>query len=91
LAVALFTLLTGALAFFCRRFSNIQGPILPYVIGSLVILTISFVNNLVHSRDAWTSVVPLGVALSFATFIVILFTCWMGWTVVYFQRVGEKQ
>ena len=45
----------------------------------------------VHSRDAWTSVVPWGIALSAATVLILLFTVWMGrrrWS--YEHRVGSR-
>lgn len=45
-------------------------------LGSLLTLIIAFINNLVHSRDAWTSVVPTGLMLSVATVIVLLATAW---------------
>ena len=47
------------------------------VLGSLIVLVIAFFNNLVHSRDAWTSVMPLGLALSVLTVIVMLATFWL--------------
>ena len=49
-----------------------------HVIGSLVVLILAGLNNLVHSRDAWTSVVPTGLALSAATVLVMLLTFWLG-------------
>jgi uncharacterized membrane protein len=49
----------------------------PIVIGSLLVLVIALVNNLVHSRDAWTSVMPMGLALSFLTVLIMLVTAWL--------------
>lgn len=46
----------------------------PLVIGSLLILTVAFINNLVHSRDGWTSVMPTGLLLSSVTVLLILIT-----------------
>jgi len=46
-------------------------------------------NMFVHSRDAWTSVVPWAFALSAATVLVLLFTPWMGRALVYGHRVGS--
>jgi uncharacterized membrane protein len=56
--------------------------------GNAVVLVLAFFNSLVHSRDAWTSVVPTGLILSALTVIVLVITGWMGWTVVYRHRVG---
>ena len=50
----------------------------PVAIGSLAVLIVAFVNNLVHSRDAWTSVVPEGIVLSAVTVLLILATIWAG-------------
>lgn len=44
------------------------------VIGSVAVLALALLDNFVHSRDAWTSVVPQGVALSAATVVVMLIT-----------------
>ena len=49
----------------------------PFVLGSVVVLIVAFVDNLVHSRDAWTSVVPEGLVLSAATVLVALVTSWL--------------
>ena len=38
-------------------------------------------SPLVHSRDAWTSVVPAGLILSAITTILILITSWIGYSV----------
>ncbi len=50
----------------------------PVVIGGLLALALGLVDNLIHSRDAWTSVVPAGLALSAATVLVTLVTVWSG-------------
>jgi uncharacterized membrane protein len=45
-----------------------------YAIGMIVALGLATIDMLVHTRDAWTSVVPSGVALSAAVVIVALLT-----------------
>jgi uncharacterized membrane protein len=50
---------------------------LALVIGSLLVLILAAFNNLVHSRDAWTSVVPFGLALSAITVVLMLITVWL--------------
>jgi uncharacterized membrane protein len=59
-------------------------------IGSLVVLALAALNNLVHSRDAWTSVVPLGLAISAVTVVVVLITVWLGSGSVYRPVVGVQ-
>ena len=57
------------------------------IIGSLLVLGVGFLNNLVHSRDAWTSVVPEGLALSAITVVLIILTVWFSSGTVYRNRV----
>src|SRR5260221_6856956 len=42
---------------------------------------LSLVNVLVHSRDAWTSVVPQGLILSAVVSVCLLLIGWRGWSV----------
>ncbi len=49
----------------------------PYALGSLVTLVLATLNTFVHTRDAWTSVVPSGLVLSAATVLVLIVTGWM--------------
>jgi uncharacterized membrane protein len=48
-------------------------PSLAYGLLSLVAWALSVLNAFVHTRDGWTSVVPLGVALSALTVVVLAF------------------
>jgi uncharacterized membrane protein len=59
-------------------------------IGSVAVLALAGFNNLVHSRDAWTSVVPLGLAISAITVVVMLITIWLGSGSVYRPVVGVQ-
>jgi uncharacterized membrane protein len=63
---------------------------LALVIGSLSVLVLGALDNLVHSRDAWTSVVPLGLILSAVTVIVMLITAWLSSATPYRQRAAEQ-
>ncbi len=67
-----------------------QRPAWPLVIGSLLVLILAFFNNLVHSRDAWTSVVPTGLALSAATVVVMLIIAWLGSATVRRRSMGRQ-
>jgi len=70
------------------RLSYSRGPIWIYVIGNLLVLGLSLLNAFVHSRDAWTSVVPTGIVLSIIVVLILLVTGWMSWTVEYGRREG---
>ena len=59
-----------------RRGEALRGaPI--FALGGVVTLAIALLNNFVHSRDAWTSVVPEGLVLSAVTVLVMLVTAWL--------------
>jgi uncharacterized membrane protein len=47
-----------------------------YAIGSLVALILATFDTLVHTRDAWTSVVPWGLVLSAAIVLVLILAAW---------------
>ena len=70
-----------------HRYATAPVPAWVYVIGNLIALILATFNMLIHTRDAWTSVVPWGLGLSVATVIVLLFTTWIGWTALY-RRVS---
>jgi uncharacterized membrane protein len=65
-----------------------QTPAWPYAIGNAVALVLATLNMLIHTRDAWTSVVPWGLALSALVVLILLFTGWLGWSTIYRHRVG---
>jgi hypothetical protein len=48
----------GLIDFLGNRFIRAQPPAWPHFIGNAIALTIAMVNMLIHSGDAWTSVVP---------------------------------
>jgi uncharacterized membrane protein len=49
-------------------------------LGLVLTFALGLVNAFVHSRDAWTSVVPSGITLSAITAILALVTAWAGLT-----------
>ena len=65
-----------------------QGPAWPHALGNILVLILATINMLIHTRDAWTSVVPWGLALSAATVLILAVTGWLGWSLVYRHRVG---
>jgi uncharacterized membrane protein len=80
--------IAGAIDFFSNRMIRAPAPAWPHVIGNAVALILGILNMFIHSRDGWTSVVPWGLALSAITVLILLFTGWMGWSMVYRYRVG---
>ncbi|MGY3233911.1 putative membrane protein [Bradyrhizobium sp. USDA 4472] len=53
---------------------------------------LSFLNVFIHSRDAWTSVVPQGISLSAIVTILLLMAAATGWkvTTVRAPAIGER-
>jgi uncharacterized membrane protein len=49
--------------------------------GFVVAALLSLLNAFVHSRDAYTSVVPQGLVLSASVVVILLMFGWSGWSV----------
>ncbi|MBV9984251.1 MAG: DUF2231 domain-containing protein [Bradyrhizobium sp.] len=80
--------IAGLTDFIGNRLIRNQSPAWPHMIGNLVVLVLAFFNVLVHSRDAWTSVMPTGLILSIVTVLILPITGWLGWAMVYRHGVG---
>ena len=81
----------GLIDFLSSRFIRAQSPAWPHAIGNVVLLILATLNMFVHSRDAWTSVVPWGLTLSALVVLILMFTAWMGRAMVYRHRVGVAE
>jgi uncharacterized membrane protein len=80
--------IAGAFDLFGNRLVRALQPARLHALGNFAALILATFNMLVHSRDAWTSVVPTGLILSAVTVAILLFTGWLGWSMVYRYRVG---
>jgi uncharacterized membrane protein len=80
--------IAGLIDFLANRAVRAQPPAWPHFIGNLVVLILGTFNMMIHSRDAYTSVVPAGLILSVLTVAILLVTGWLGWSMVYRYRVG---
>jgi uncharacterized membrane protein len=65
------TLAIALVEIYVIRTGRLYRPWL-YVIGMIVTLILATFDMMVHTRDAWTSVVPWGVVLSAAVVVVAL-------------------
>lgn len=83
--------LAGLTDFLGNRLIRAQTPAWPHLIGNVIVLILAFFNALIHTRDAWTSVVPTGLILSIVTVLILLITGWLGGQLVYRHRVGVSQ
>jgi uncharacterized membrane protein len=62
-----------------------------HALGNVTALILSIFNGLIHTRDAYTSVVPTGLILSTLVVLILLVTGWNGWSMVYRHGVGVRQ
>jgi uncharacterized membrane protein len=60
-------------------------------IGNVAAVILSIFNCLIHTRDAYTSVVPSGLILSGLVVVILLVTGWNGCALVYRYGVGVRQ
>ena len=88
-------LLMGVLAFFAAaidflasRAVRAQRPAFLHLLGTILTLVLATVDNLVHSRDGWTSVMPGGLVLSAILFVTVILTAWLGSEMIYRHGVG---
>ena len=80
--------IAGLIDFLRNRLIRQEAPVWPHLIGNLVVLVLAFLNNLIHTRDAYTSVMPTGLILSILTVLVLPVTAWLGREMVYRYGAG---
>jgi uncharacterized membrane protein len=68
---------------------QIDRPAWPRVVGYALTIALSLMNAFIHSRDAYTAVVPTGLTLSGLVIVVLLLTSWAGAALANRPRVGE--
>jgi len=91
LIVSILVVIFGLTDFFGDRRVRALKTAWLHGIGNGVALVLAIVNGFVHSRDAYTSVYPLGVTLSGLTVLIMVFTAWWGASLVYRHGVGVRQ
>jgi uncharacterized membrane protein len=80
--------IAGAIDFLGNRRIRALSPGWPHALGNTLALILSLINVFVHSRDGYTSVVPEGLILSALVVLILAFTGWMGWSMVYRHGAG---
>ena len=80
--------IAGLIDFLGNRLIRATTPAWPHMIGNLLVLILAFFNNMIHTRDGWTSVMPAGLILSIVAVLILPVTGWLGWAMVYRHRVG---
>jgi uncharacterized membrane protein len=90
LVVTVFVASAGLIDFIGDRRIRALRPAWVHVLGNIAVLTLSIFNALIHTRDAYTSVVPSGLILSALVVLILMVTGWNGWTLVHRHRVGVR-
>ena len=62
-----------------------------HFLASSITLSLGLFNNLIHSRDGWTSVVPTGLTLSVLTVIALTVTGFLGHRLAYVHQRGGNR
>lgn len=88
LVISIFVVIAGLVDFFADRRIRALRPAWIHGVGNALALALSIFNAFVHSRDAYTSVVPTGLILSALVVVILLVTGWNGWDMVYRHRVA---
>jgi uncharacterized membrane protein len=81
------TLVLAVIEIFVFRRRHFYRPNWLFTIGMIVALVVATFNALIHTRDAWTSIVPWGVVLSA---IVVVLALVAGWTTTRTYRETYK-
>jgi uncharacterized membrane protein len=90
LVVSIFVVIAGLVDFLGDRRIRALRPAWIHGLGNALALALSIVNVFVHSRDGYTSVVPLGLTLSVLVVAILVVTGWNGWEMVYRHGVGVR-
>jgi uncharacterized membrane protein len=90
LIVSVFAVLAGLIDFLGdHRIRELRAAWV-HVLGNTAALILSIFNAFIHTRDAYTSVVPTGLTLSALVVAILLVTGWNGWSMVYRHGVGVR-
>ena len=90
LIVSIFAVIAGLMDFIGDRRVRALGSAWIHGVGNGVALLLAIVNSFVHSRDAYTSVVPTGLILSGLVVLILIITAWTGGEMVYRHGVGVR-
>ena len=80
-----------ALAAIIDLASGRQKPAWAHALAYVFAVLLSLINVFVHSRDAYTAVVPTGLTLSGLVFVVLLAATSAGWAFTSPHRVGADK
>ena len=90
LLVSVLVVIAGVVDFFGERRIRALPQAWIHGLGNGLALILAIFNAFVHSRDAYTSVVPTGLILSALVVAILVVTGWNGWDMVYRHGVGVQ-
>ncbi len=82
------TALAGIIDFLGERRIRALPQAWIHGLGNGLALLLAIINAFVHTRDAYSSVVPTGLILSFLVVLILAVTGWNGWDMVYRHGVA---
>jgi uncharacterized membrane protein len=80
LVMGVLAALAGIADYLVHRRERTRRSASPHTLGNVLVLALSLVNAFVHSRDAYTSVMPTGLILSGIVALLVLISSWLGST-----------
>jgi uncharacterized membrane protein len=90
LVVSVFAVIAGLTDFLSdRRIRQLRHAWI-HGVGNALALILAIFNAFIHSRDAYTSVVPTGLILSGLVVLILLVTAWNGWSMIYRHGVAVR-
>ena len=90
LVVSIFVVIAGLVDFFGERRIRALPAAWVHGFGNGLALVLAIIDAFVHSRDAYTSVVPTGLMLSGLVVLILLVTGWIGSGLVHRHGVGVQ-
>ena len=90
LVVAVFAVIAGLIDIIASRGVRSLRTVWIHTAGNAVVLVLAILDSFVHSRDAYTSVVPLGLLLSLLIVVIMVCTGWLDWDLGRRQGVGME-
>jgi uncharacterized membrane protein len=90
LIVSLLAVIAGMVDFLGDRRIRKLHAAWAHGLGAGLALVLEIINAFVHSRDAYTSVVPTGLILSAVSVLILAATAWLGGELVYRHGVGVQ-
>jgi uncharacterized membrane protein len=88
MVMAGFAVIAGLIDFVGNKHIRALRPAWFHVLGNVIALILALINAFVHSRDGYTAVIPTGLILSTLVVLILMFTAWSGWSMVYRHGAG---